>query len=118
VSERSDEALASKIYNGSEYVPFGEMTAEAARERYTALKEATGFGPTMRVRPVAEGWRTLAIELEESGAATVAQLTPEQIEDYAQKVWVIQPSGGFLSDPKGSAGPPASPPSDEKPPGR
>ena len=99
MSERSDQALTEKVYDGSEYRPFGELTADDARDRAAALKEATGFGPMMRVRPVAEGWRTLAILMDESGAATVADLQPEEIEEYAQKVWVIQPGGGFLSDP-------------------
>jgi hypothetical protein len=115
MSERSDQALTEKVYDGSEYRPFGELTADDARDRAAALKEATGFGPMMRVRPVAEGWRTLAILMDESGAATVADLQPEEIEEYAQKVWVIQPGGGFLSDPVEPDPPAEDPPASEGP---
>lgn len=112
MSERSDQALTEKVYDGSEYRPFGELTADDARDRAAALKAATGFGPMMRVRPVAEGWRTLAILMDESGAATVADLQPEEIEEYAQKVWVIQPGGGFLADPPAD---PPDPPANDPP---
>lgn len=104
MSERSEQALGEKVYDGASYRPFGEMTVADARGRAAALKDATGFGPMMRVRPVADGWRELADLMEKNGAATVAGLEPDQIETYAQKVWVIQPTGSFLSDP-----PPAPP---------
>ncbi|MFN2612079.1 MAG: hypothetical protein ABR536_01760 [Solirubrobacterales bacterium] len=116
MSERSEQALSEKVYDGSDYRPFGELSVADARERAAALKDATGFGPTMRVRPVADGWRELADLMEETGAATVAGLEPDQIEKYAQKVWVLQPSGSFLSDPPpvppdppAAKDPPASP---------
>ncbi len=109
VSERSERALAEKVYDGSSYRPFGELTVADARDRAAALREATGFGPTMRVRPVADGWRTLADLMQEAGAATVAELSPEQIEEYAVKVWVIQPGSSFLSDPKPEPPDPAEP---------
>ncbi len=105
VSERSERALGEKVFDGESYRPFGEYTAADATGRADELKEMTGFGPTMRVRLVAQGWRELARSLEQSGAATVAALPAEQIEEYAEKCWVIQPEKGLMSDP-----PPDPPP--------
>ena len=87
------------MYDGESYRPFGEFTAEDAEGRAAELKDATGFGPMMRVRPVAQSWTELAALLGESGAATVAELETDAIEKFAEKCWVIQPGKGMMSDP-------------------
>lgn len=100
MSERSERALKEKIHDGSEYRAFGEFSAADALGRADALREAAGFGPTMRVRPVADAWRVLAEKLGEADAATVAELDPATVEEFAVKLWVVQPEKSFLSDPK------------------
>jgi hypothetical protein len=93
------DPLQEKVYDGSSYRPFGEFTPDAARERRAALMEAAGFGPTMRVRPVAQAWGELATRMDEAGAKTVAELPADEVQDFALKLWVIQPGGGFMKDP-------------------
>lgn len=36
----------------------------------------------------------------ESGAEKVADLEPDQVEELALRLWVIQPGGSFLQDPE------------------
>jgi hypothetical protein len=92
-------ALEQKVYDGESYRPFGQLTAEDADGRAAELREVAGFGPTMRVRPVAQGWGELAKLMREQGAATIAQLDGETVIDYAQRLWVIQPGGSLMQDP-------------------
>lgn len=99
MTERSQQALDEKVYDGEQYRPFGEFTADDAEGRAAELRNASGFGPTMRVRPVAQGWGELAKLLTETGARTVADLGPEQVEGFAEKLWVIPPQRGLVSDP-------------------
>jgi hypothetical protein len=112
VSKKSDRALGEKVFDGSSYRPFGELSAADARQRQTALGEMTGFGPMMRVRPVAEGWGRLADLMEERGISRVAELEDEEVEQFAVRLWVIHPGGSFLSDPP--APPPEQGPSPEQ----
>jgi hypothetical protein len=68
--------------------PFGELTREEVANRAQELKEATGWGPTMRVAPVARAWGDLARAMDEQAAATVAGLDRETIEKLARPLWI------------------------------
>ena len=63
--------------------PFGELTPEDASARAAELREVSGWGPTMRVRPVALAWRELASEMERAGVVTVSQLDPQLLAPLA-----------------------------------
>lgn len=104
MSEESSRALEAKVYDGEAYRPFGQMTAEDAQGRAAELKSLMGFGPTMRVRPVAMAWVELTKLMAERGAATVADLDEQTVVDYARKLWIVQPSGGIMQDPKDPGG--------------
>lgn len=76
--------------------PFGTLTLQDARSRADELRAAIGWGPTARVAPVARAWQELALELERSGAATVADLASERVAELAPRLWVVPPGGGLL----------------------
>jgi hypothetical protein len=70
---------------------FGAMTAAEVRARADELRAATGWGPMMRVGPVARAWGELARELDAAGAATVADLDSATVERLAGPLWVSRP---------------------------
>jgi hypothetical protein len=100
VSEKPAQPLEAKVFDGESYRPFGELTATDAEGRAAELRSLAGFGPTMRVRPVAMAWGELAKLMGERGAATVSDLDAETVAEYARKLWVTQPAGGIMQDPK------------------
>ncbi len=67
---------------------FGELTREEVANRAQELKEATGWGPTMRVAPVARAWADLARAMEEVQAHSVADLDPETLDALAEPLWI------------------------------
>jgi hypothetical protein len=71
--------------------PFGELTLADARERADELRAVTGWGPTVRVAPVARAWRELTIAMERVGAATVGELAAEEVAEMAPRLWVVLP---------------------------
>jgi hypothetical protein len=71
--------------------PFGELTLADARERADELRAVTGWGPTVRVAPVARAWRELAIAMERSGVDVVRDLDSEEVIELAPKLWVVLP---------------------------
>ncbi len=73
--------------------PFGELTLEDARERADELRAAIGWGPTVRVAPVARAWRELAMAMERSGSATVRDLDALVTVELAERLWVTLPGG-------------------------
>src|SRR6476659_4951455 len=93
-----ERIVQQQVYVRGENRPFGELTAEDARERADELKAATGWGPTARVASYAFAWRELSVELERSGAAMVSELDPDLLVSLAPRLWVILPGGA------GSAG--------------
>ena len=95
-ADRLPEALATPIAIDGGQRPFGSLTSEQAAARAAELKAAVGFGPTVRVAPVARAWRELQIALDRAGAATVAELDPAVILDLAPKLWVLPPGGTLL----------------------
>ncbi len=88
--------LAQTVYIDGANRPFAELTPEQARNRADELKSAVGFGPTARIAPVARAWRELMMALEQAGAATVAELPPEVVEELAPRLWVVPPGGSLL----------------------
>jgi hypothetical protein len=75
---------------------FGELTLVDVRARADELRAATGWGPTMRVAPVAHAWRELALAMESADAATVGELPPELVVELAPRLWVVLPGGAPL----------------------
>ena len=68
--------------------PFGELTREEVANRAQELKAATGWGPTMRVAPVARAWAELARAMEAVQADSVADLDAETLEALAEPLWI------------------------------
>ncbi len=77
--------------------PFGELTLEDVRTRADELRAAAGWGPTVRVAPVALAWRELAMAIERSGSATVGELDAEVVLELAPRLWVVLPGGPMMS---------------------
>jgi hypothetical protein len=90
------EVLDTAIFAGGRSKRFGEVTAEEARARAQELRDASGWGPTARVAPVARAWGELARRMDDAGAATVAELEPEVVAEYAEPLWVVPPGGSLL----------------------
>ena len=86
-----ESILARQIFIRQENRPFGEFTLADARERADELRAATGWGPTMRVAPVARAWRELTMAMEAAGVETVGELAPAVIVELAPKLWVVLP---------------------------
>jgi hypothetical protein len=76
---------------------FGELTLEDARAHADELRAATGWGPTVRVAPVAQAWRELAMTMERTGSASVGELDPEVLIELAGRLWVVFPGGAMMS---------------------
>ena len=92
----ADRVLAEPVFAGGRSKPFAEVTAEEVRLRSEELRSAAGWGPTARVASVAQAWALFARLMEESGAATVADLDREAVAEYAERLWVVPPGGSLL----------------------
>ena len=68
--------------------PFGELTQPEVAARAQELREATGWGPTMRVAPVARAWAELARAMDAGQAHCVADLDAETLEALAEPLWI------------------------------
>ena len=88
--------LTETVYIRGANRPFGELTVEDARNRADELRAAVGWGPTVRIAPVAQAWRELSLVMQRSGAETVDQLSEEQVAELAPKLWVVPPGGSLL----------------------
>jgi hypothetical protein len=88
--------LAEHVFAGGRSKPFADMTAEEVRLRAEELRAATGWGPTAKVAGVALAWSRFARLMEESGAASVADLDREAVAEHAEKLWVVPPGGSLL----------------------
>lgn len=91
-----ERVLAERVFDGTDYRPFAELTAGQVRARATELREAAGFGPTQRVASVAAVWEGLAEAMEREAAETVADLDEATLAARADRLWVIPPGGSFL----------------------
>lgn len=95
-ASRADAALRAEVHDGERYRPFGEMTATDVDGRAEALREVSGWGTTQRVAPVARAWAELGEQMRSSGAQSVADLEPEAVVAYAERLWVLPPEGGLI----------------------
>jgi hypothetical protein len=92
-----EDILKREVFIRGANRPFGELTLEDARARADELRAVTGWGPTVRVAPVARAWRELAIAMERGGAASVGDLDAEHVIELAHKLWVVLPGGAMMS---------------------
>lgn len=92
----ANAVLAATVYIDGANRPFGEITVAQARARADELRAAIGFGPTVRVMPVAQAWRELMMVMERAGVETVAQLDPAAVMELAPKLWIVPPGGTLL----------------------
>jgi hypothetical protein len=88
--------LAATVYIDGANRPFGELTVAQARARADELRAVIGFGPTVRVMPVAQAWRELTMVMERAGVETVGELDPAAVMELAPKLWVVPPGGTLL----------------------
>src|SRR3954451_11373910 len=91
-----EDVFGRPVSVGKTSKPFGELTRDEVQARATELGEAVGWGPTAKVRPVADAWKNLAAAMAEQDAATVSALG-DTAADMAQALWVVPPAGGFLA---------------------
>jgi hypothetical protein len=91
-----DDPLATRVYAGDGYKPFGEFTLNDVEARAGELRAATGFGPTAKVGPVARAWSDLARAMSAAGAVTVSDLGREAAAEFARRTWTIPPRGSLL----------------------
>jgi hypothetical protein len=87
-SKGIEQTLQQPVFIRGQNRPFGELTRADARSRADELKAATGWGPTMRVAPVARAWRELTMKMEQAGVGTVGELDPAVITELASKLWM------------------------------
>jgi hypothetical protein len=90
------EILKTSVYVDGANRAFGELNADQARGHADELRSAVGFGPTVRVAPVAQAWRELSMALDQAGAGTVGELEPAKVMELAPKLWVVPPGGSLL----------------------
>jgi hypothetical protein len=88
--------LAREVFVAGANRAFGEVTLADARTHAAELREVTGWGPTMRVAPVAHAWRELSLEMERHGAAHVRDLDEERLAELAPRLWVLMPGDGMM----------------------
>jgi hypothetical protein len=91
----SDDALQRQVYVDGEYRPFGDLTAEDARALAASLRGISGGGLDAKVGPVRAGWTELSKRLDQPGA-TVSDLGAEEVEKFAERLWVTPPGGTLL----------------------
>jgi hypothetical protein len=90
------QILGQTVFVRGANVPFGELTAEDARTRADELRAAVGWGPTVRVAPVALAWRELATTMERDTARAVRELDAETLVQLAPRLWIVPPGGSLL----------------------
>lgn len=100
IGSPADSALTTRLSIAGGTKAFGEVTPEEARAQGEKLKALTGFGPTMRVRPVAHAWSELAELMVERDAAGVSDLDAATVADFARRLWVVPSGESLMQDPK------------------
>jgi hypothetical protein len=96
-SAQLDEIVKRGVFVRGANRPFGELTLDDARARADELRAAVGWGPTVRVAPVALAWRELAMAMERTGSTSVGELDADVLIELAQRLWVMFPSGPIVS---------------------
>jgi hypothetical protein len=94
--DADDEILARQVYVGDRYLRFGELTSGDCRRLAEQFSGLSGGGLEQRVAPAATEWRQLAELLDERGVETVSALDLDEARDYAERVRVVPPGGGWL----------------------
>jgi hypothetical protein len=92
----TESVLERPVYATDGYKPFGAFTLRDVEMRASELRQATGWGPTARVGAVARAWSELAQVMARAGAATVGDLGVDRAGEFAARLWVVPPGGGFL----------------------
>jgi hypothetical protein len=93
---KRDHILAQTVFIHGANVPFGDLALDDARARADELRAAVGWGPTVRVAPVAQAWRELTMVMERAGAVTVSELDAEVVLELAPRLWIVPPGGSLL----------------------
>jgi hypothetical protein len=96
-SAQLDQIVRRGVFVRGANRPFGELTLDDARARADELRAAVGWGPTVRVAPVAQAWRELATAMERTGSASVSELDADVVVELAQRLWVMLPGGQMMS---------------------
>ena len=90
------ELLERPIAVGGRSKPFAELSLAEVEAHAELLRGATGFGHGGRVAGVASAWRRLATLMRERGAATPAELSPDEVVGMAEALWIEPPGGSIL----------------------
>jgi hypothetical protein len=88
--------LDRQVHAGGRSKAFGELTLEDVQARADELRSVSGFGPTVRVVPVAQAWGELARTMQQHGAARVADLGEAEAAARAERLWIVPPGGSLL----------------------
>lgn len=97
MSAAVDQIVGRDVFIRAANRPFGELTLQDVRMRADELRAATGWGPTIRVAPVAHAWRELAMAMERDGSQCVGELPDELLCELAPRLWVTLPGGPMMS---------------------
>ncbi len=85
------DPLATTVYVGEGYKPFGELTLAEVEARAAELRAASGVGPMARIAGVARAWSELARAMSSAGATTVVGLGRERAVEFARRTWASPP---------------------------
>jgi hypothetical protein len=98
VSERGphEQLLQCELFIDGASRAFGTVTLEQARARAEELRAVCGWGPTMRVLPVARAWRELTIAMELNAVGSVAELDVALVVEIAQRLGVTMSSAPMM----------------------
>lgn len=92
---RAQEILECQVFIRGASRPFRELTEQDASARAQELRDAVGWGPTMRVAPVAQAWRQLANTMRSCGAERAGELTEQQLLELAPRLWLVMPASNL-----------------------
>ena len=87
----AEELLRQQVFVRGANRPLADLTLDDVRARADELRAAVGFGPTARVAPVAQAWRQLAMAMERTGAASVAEVDAQALAEVAPRLWIAMP---------------------------
>ncbi len=93
VTEQLRAILDQVVHVGGVDRPFGDLAPHDVAHHAAALGDAVGWGPTARVASFARAWADLARQMEDAGAATVADLDPDALLELAPSLWVVHAEG-------------------------
>ena len=82
------EILENVVFIRGENRPLGQLTLDDIRSRAAELRSAVGWGPTVRVAPIARAWAELAQQMERQSAGTVAELSRDALLVLGPQLWI------------------------------